>query len=137
MAKGIRRVDSFILHANDRPGEGAHMLKTLKKHRVNLLALTATPLPGGTQVELIPEDSAQLAEVAKKYDWKLSARKSGFLAQGKDRSGALLKFAQVLGKAGINIISVDAIAAGADRYGAVFWVRPKDIEKAATVMGVK
>lgn len=137
MAKGIRRVDSFVLHANDRPGEGAQMLKTLKKHKVNLLAMTATPLPRGTQVELIPEDSDELAEVAKKYDWKLSARKTGFLAQGKDRSGALIKLAEKLGKAGINIVSVEAIAAGADRYGAVFWVRPKDLERAAAVIGAR
>jgi hypothetical protein len=137
MAKGIRRVDSFVLHANDRPGEGAQLLKTLKKHKVNLLALTASPVAGGSQVELIPEDSEHLAEVAKKYGWTLSARKSGFLAQGKDRSGALIKLAEALGKAGVNITSIDAIAAGEDRYGAVFWVRPKDLNKAATVMRVK
>lgn len=137
MAKGIRKVDSFVLHANDRPGEGAQLLKTLKKYKVNLLALTASPLPGGTQVELIPEDSAHLMEVAKKYGWKLSAKKSGFLAQGKDRSGALVKLAETLGKAGVNITSIEAVAAGADRYGAVFWVRPKDLLKATAVIGAK
>lgn len=138
MAKGIRKVDTYVLHANDKPGEGAHFLKTLKKHDVNLLALTAFPAgAGGSQVELIPEDSAQLEAVAKKYGWKLSKKKSGFLAQGRDRAGALGKLAEKLGKAGVNISAVDAIAAGADRYGAVFWVRPKDLDKAADVLGAR
>lgn len=138
MAKGIRKVNNYVLHATDTPGEGAHLLKTLKKHGVNLLALTAFPAASGTsQVELIPEDSGHLEEVARKYGWKLSKKKTGFLAQGKDRAGALVKLAEKLGGAGINITAVDAIAAGADRYGAVFWVRPKDVDKAASVIAAK
>lgn len=138
MAKGIRKVNNYVLHANDLPGEGAHLLKTLKKHGVNLLALTAFPAASGTsQVELIPEDSRHLEEVARRYGWKLSKKKTGFLAQGKDRAGALVKLAEKLGSAGINITAVDAIAAGADRYGAVLWVRPKDVDKAAAVIAAK
>ncbi len=138
MAKGIRRVNNYVLHANDAPGEGAHLLKTLKKHGVNLLALTAFPAASGTsQVELIPEDSTQLEAVASRYGWKLSKKKTGFLAQGKDRAGALVKLAEKLAKAGINITQVDAIAAGAERYGAVFWVRPKDLERAAEVIATR
>ena len=135
MAKGIRKVDYFILHANDEPGEGAHLLKTLKKHKVNLLALTAFPNGGGSQVDLIPEKPQQLIELAKKFGWKLSSKKTGFMARGKDRAGALVKLAETLGKAGVNITAVDAISAGADRYGAIFWVQPKDVTKAARVLG--
>ncbi|SFF37442.1 Uncharacterized conserved protein, contains tandem ACT domains [Fontimonas thermophila] len=138
MAKGIRKVNNYVLHANDLPGEGAHLLKTLKKHGVNLLALTAFPAASGTsQVELIPEDSQHLEEIARKYGWKLSKKKTGFLAQGKDRAGALVKLAEKLGRAGINITAIDAIAAGAERYGAVFWVRPKDVDRAAAVIGAR
>jgi len=36
MAKGIRKVDYYVLHTNDQPGEGAHLLKTLKKHKVKM-----------------------------------------------------------------------------------------------------
>lgn len=135
MAKGIRKVNYYVLHANDEPGEGAHLLKTLKKHKVNLLAMTAFPTGGGSQVDLIPEDPEQLQELARKYGWKLSSKKTGFLAQGRDRAGALVKLAETLGKAGINITAIDAITAGADRYGAIFWVKPKDVAKASKVMG--
>jgi hypothetical protein len=137
MAKAIRKVDYYVLRADDRPGEGAHMLKTLKKHGVNLLALTAFPMRGGSQVDLIPEDPKKLVEIAGRYGWTLSAKKSGFLAQGRDRAGALLKFAEKLGKAGINITAIDAIAAGDDRYGAIFWVKQKDVDKAARLIGAR
>lgn len=137
MAKGIRKVEYYVLHANDRPGEAAQLLKTLNKHKVNLLAMTAYTGTLGSQIELIPERSEHLAEIARKYGWKLSAKKTGFLAQGKDRAGALVKLAEKLGSAGINITAVDAISAGADRYGAVFWVRPKDVDKAASVIAAK
>ncbi|MDR3416838.1 MAG: hypothetical protein P4L83_11690 [Nevskia sp.] len=137
MAKGIRKVDYYVLHTNDQPGEGAHLLKTLKKHKINLLALTAYPTGGGSQVELIPEEPEKLIEMAKRYGWKLSSKKTGFLAHGKDRAGALVKLAETLGKAGINITAVDAISAGSDRYGAIFWVRPKDVARAAELIGAK
>lgn len=137
MAKGIRKVDYYVVHANDRPGEGAHMLKTLKKNKVNLLALTAFPARGGSQVDLIPENPAKLVEIANKYGWTLSAKKTGFLAQGRDRAGVLVKLAETLGKAGINITAIDAIAAGADRYGAIFWVKEKDVQKAAKLIGAR
>lgn len=137
MAKGIRKVDYYVLHAEDRPGEGAHMLKTLKKHKVNLLALTVTPTRGSSQVDLIPEDPRQLVELAKKHNWKLSNRKTGFLAQGKDRAGVLVKLAEKLGQAGINITAIDAIAAGADRFGAIFWVSEKDVARAAKLIGAR
>ena len=135
MAKGIRKVDYYVLHANDAPGEGAHLLKTLKKHKINLLALTAFPTGGGSQVSLIPEKPQQLIELAKRFDWKLSSKKTGFLARGKDRAGALVKLAGTLAKAGFNITAVDAISAGADRYAAIFWVNPKDVNKAARLLG--
>jgi hypothetical protein len=137
MAKAIRKVDYYVLRAEDRPGEGAHMLKTLRKHGVNLLALTAFPARGGSQIDLIPENPARLVEIARKYGWTLSAKKSGFLAQGRDRAGVLVKFAEKLGKAGINITAIDAIAAGEDRFGAIFWVKQKDVEKAARLIGAR
>lgn len=138
MAKGIRKVEYFVLHATDKPGEGAHLLKTLKKHKVNLLALSVFPAEsGGSQVDLIPEKSKDLIALADQYGWQLSGRKTGFLAQGKDRAGALVKLAKALGKAGINITAINSIAAGKDRYGAIFWVKPKDVDKSAKILGAR
>jgi hypothetical protein len=136
MAKGIRKIEYFVLHAQDKPGEGAHLLKTLKKHKINLLALSVFPAESGnSQVDLIPEKPKKLVELAKKFGWTLSGKKTGFMAQGKDRAGALVKLAQTLGKAGVNITAIDAIGAGKQRYGAIFWVKPKDVDKAAKLLG--
>lgn len=137
MAKGIRKVSHYVLHGEDRPGEGAHLLKTLKKHGVNLLGLTVFPVRGASQVELIPEDPQQLVDLAKRYNWKLSGKKTGFLAQGKDRAGVLVKLAEKLGQAGVNITAIDAIAAGEERYGAIFWVSAKDVARAAELIGAR
>jgi prephenate dehydratase len=137
MAKRIRKVNYYVLHAANRPGTGVQLLKTLKKHGVSLLALSAFPAEHGSQVDLVPEDSRALLALAKKEGWKLSARKTGFLAQGKDRAGALVKLTETLATARINITAIDAVAAGGSRYAAIFWVPPKDVARAAKLLGAK
>ena len=61
--------------------------------------------------------------------------KSGFLLQGADRPGALAEVIAKLAAAAINITACDAIAAGEGRYGALLWVKPQDVQKAARVLG--
>ncbi len=41
-----------------------------------------------------------------------------------------------LAKAKINVTAIDAVSAGEGRYGAIFWVKPQDVAKAAKVLGV-
>jgi hypothetical protein len=38
---------------------------------------------------------------------------------------------QKLEKANINVTAVDAVSAGDGRYGAILWVKPLDVKKAA------
>src|ERR671938_503556 len=51
------------------------------------------------------------------------------LVQGDDRLGACAGLIGALARAGINVIAWDAVAVHG-RYGAIFWVAPKDIKKA-------
>lgn len=136
MAK-IRKVEYFVMHAPHRAGEGAKLLKGLKKHDVGLLAFSAFPDGGGAQIDFIPEDSREFLAAAKALNWKLSLRKTGFLMQGKDRTGALAGLFNTLGKAGINVTAIDAVAAGKKRFGAIFWVLPSNVAKAAKLLGAK
>lgn len=136
MAK-VRKVDYFVMHTATRPGEGARLLKALKKHDVDLLALTAFPDGDGVQVDFVPDDTQAFLKAAKALDWKVSARKVGFLAQGRNKSGALVALMAKLGKAGINITAIDAVASGKNRYGALFWVPPSDVAAAARVLKAK
>jgi hypothetical protein len=133
----IRKVDYFVLRTPNRAGQGANLLKALKKHDVNLLALTAFPSVGGAQVDFIPENSAAFKAAAKKLGWKVSEKKTGFLVQGSDRVGALAGMLEKLGKAGINVTALDAVTAGWTRFGAIFWVKPKDVGKAARLLKAK
>jgi hypothetical protein len=134
MAK-VSKVDYFVMQAKNRPGEGARMLKALKKHGVGLLAFSAFPEGGGAQVDFIPEDTREFLAAAKALDWDVSARKIGFMVQGKDKTGALAGLLGKLGKAGINVIAMDGVSAGKKRYGAIFWVAPADVAKTAKVLG--
>ena len=40
-----------------------------------------------------------------------------------------------LGDAKINVTAVDAVCAGAGRYGAILWVAPRDVTRAAKALG--
>lgn len=86
---------------------------------------------------MVPEDSRQFRAAVKKAGLAFNPKKTGFLIQGKDRPGAL---AQILGKlaaAGINLTAVDGLSAGEGRWGAILWVKPEDVSKAAKLLGAK
>ena len=135
MAETIRRVDYFYIETPNRPGEAARALKALKDARINLLAFTGFPKGRRAQLDFIPADPAALVKAAKRAGWKLSAKKSGFLIQGEDRPGAVADILTKLADAKINVTAVDAMCAGADRYGAILWVKPPDLKRAAKALG--
>jgi UTP:GlnB (protein PII) uridylyltransferase len=68
---------------------------------------------------------------------ELSARKTGFLVQGSDRIGALIDMLRKLADAKINVTAADAVTAGEGRYGAIFWVDPASVSKAAKAIGAR
>jgi predicted amino acid-binding ACT domain protein len=136
MADTIRRVDYYYITVPDRPGEGARVLAVLKKARINLLAFSGFPKGRQAQLDLIPQKPAAFLEVARMAKWKLSPRKTGFLVQGRDRVGACADFLGKLAAAKINVTAVDAVSAGAGRYGAIFWVKARDVTRAAKALGI-
>ena len=136
MADLIRRVDYFYIETADKPGEGARALAALRDAGVNLLAFSGFPKGRRAQMDFIPADPTAFKAAAKRAEWKVKGPKKGFLVQGDDRPGAL---AEVLGKlaaAKINVTATDAVCAGADRYGAIFWVKPRDVNRAAKTLGI-
>jgi prephenate dehydratase len=135
MAK-IRKVDYFVTRIADRPGTGARALKALKKHKVGLLAITAFPNGDSTQVDFVPDDSRRFLAAAKALGWTVSEKKSGFLITGKDKTGALVGVMNKLGKNGVNITAITAVAGGKRRFGAIFWVKAASVLKAVRALGV-
>ncbi|GBD32181.1 hypothetical protein HRbin33_01145 [bacterium HR33] len=137
MPDQIRKVEYYYATVPDKPGEGARILGALKEAGVNLMAFHAFPVGAQSQVDLVAEDAGALKEAAKKAGISLTGPKTAFLVEGEDRIGAVAEFMKRLGDAGVNVVAIDAVRAGGGRYGALFWVKPQDVEKAAGALGVK
>jgi hypothetical protein len=135
MAETVRKVDYFYIETPDKPGEGAKTLTALRDAGANLLAFTGFPRGRRAQVDFIPEDPVAFKAAAKKAGLKLSAKKTGFLIQGEDRPGAIADITGKLAAVNINIVALDAVCAGEGRYGAMLWVKPADVRKAAKALG--
>lgn len=134
MADTIRVVEYFYVTVPDKPGEGARALNTLKEAGVNLLAVSGFPQGRRVQLDVMPTDAAAFRQAAKQAKWKVVGPKRGFLVQGDDRVGAIAELLERLATAKINITALDAVCADG-RYGAIFWVTPKDVKKTAALLG--
>jgi len=134
MASSIRKVDYFYTMVPNRAGQAAKILAGLAAAGVDLVAFSGFPAGKGSQLDLVPADSVKLRRAAKKMGVALSKRKTGFLVQGDDRVGALTRIATALAVAKINITAIDAVTAGKGRFGAILWVKPTAVAKAAKLL---
>ena len=135
MAESIRRVQYFYVMAPDKPGEGARALQTLRDAGVNLLAFSGFPAGKRAQLDFIPEEPAAFRAVARKAKWKVTGPKVGFLVEGDDRTGVMADLYAKLAAARINITASDAVIAGTDRFGAILWVKARDVNRTAKALG--
>jgi hypothetical protein len=136
MAEEIRLVDYFYIEAPDKPGEAHRILSQFRQAGVDLLAFSGFPKGRRAQLDFIPVDTAAFKTAAKQARLKLVGPKKGFLIQGEDRMGALAEILGKLAGGAINVTATDAVTAGAGRYGVILWVKPRDVKKAARVLGV-
>jgi hypothetical protein len=136
MAETVRIVDYFYTETPDKPGEAARVLSALRDAGVNLLVFAAFPHGRKSQMDFIPEDPVTFKAAAKSAGLKLSPKKRGFLIQGEDRPGAIAEILEKLASARINVTATDAVCSGGGRYGAILWVKPPDVVKAAKALGV-
>ena len=135
MPTTIRQVEYAYVTAASRPGEAARILEALRAANINLLAFTGFPQGrSSAQIDVVTTDIAGLKAAAKRHKWKLSRPKRAFLAQGTDELGAALPPVVKLAAAKINIIAIDAVAAGEGRFGMLFWVAPRDYKRAAKLL---
>jgi hypothetical protein len=137
MSESLRKVDYFYVMVPNTAGQGAKIMNGLAAEGVNMLACSAFPSGRRAQFDLVPADSAKLKRAAKKLGLTLSAKKTGFLYQAKDKPGGLTAIADKLAAAKINVTALDAVTSGDGRFGAIFWVKPEAVAKAAKVLGAK
>ena len=136
MTDVIRKVDYFKAQVPDKIGEGARILSALLGEGINLLAFTGFPRGRKTQLDFVPEDGPAFRKAARKIGLAVT-KNTAFLAQGDDRPGVIAEIVSKLADAGVNITALDAVAAGGGRYGAILWVKPAEVRKAAKALGAK
>ncbi len=137
MADKIKKVVYYKIETAHRRGEGAQILSQLKEAGVNLHGFTGFPRKRKAQMDFIPEDNAAFRRAAKKMGITVKEKKTCFLIQGKDRAGAIAGILSKLAEGKINVTAVDAVAAGSGQFGAILWVKKKDVAKAAKILGAK
>jgi hypothetical protein len=135
MARTVRKVDYFAMNVPNRPGQAARVLEALGRAGVNLLAFTGFPNGRESQMDFIPENTAAFRAAARKAKLKLTPRKKGFLVRGDDKPGAIAAIMRQLASAKINVTAIDAVCAGQGRFGAILWVKSKDVSRAAKALG--
>ena len=137
MATTIQKAAYFSMHVPNRAGVGARTLSALSSAGVNLRAFSGFPDSGRAQVDFIPYDATQFLRAARKLGLKVGKPKTVFIAQGDDKPGVIAAICVKLAKARINMVAIDAVAVGNKRCGAIFWVKPKDVGRAARVLGAR
>lgn len=137
MATTIRKTAYYSVPVRNRAGQGAALLNAFAGEGINLLAFTGFPEAGRAQIDFVPYDAAKFTAAARRLGLKLSTKKTVFVAQGDDKSGAIAKICDKLAQAKINMVAMDAIASGKGRFGAIFWVRPQDVTRASRVLGAR
>ena len=134
MSEMIRKVDYYYTTTSDKPGEGTRLLAALKEAGVSLLAFHGFPSARKAQLDFVPTDPAAFAAAAKQAKIKMSKAKTAFLVEGDDRVGAIAGVMAKLSGAKVNVTAVTGVCAGMGRYGAILWVKPRDVKKAAAAL---
>ncbi|MGH7205975.1 MAG: hypothetical protein ACREI2_07170 [Nitrospiraceae bacterium] len=133
----VRTAQYFKVQVPDKPGEGARMLGALRDAGVILLAFSGFPRSRRAQLDFVPDDPPAFLQAAKQAKWKVQKSKICFVVNGDDRTGAVADLMAKLAESKINVTAIDAVCAGQGRYGALFWVKPRDVKKAAKVLGIE
>jgi len=137
MADTVRRIEYYYTAVPNRAGGGAKVFKAFKAEGVNLIALNGFPISARrAQLDFVSSNRGAFLAAAKKAGIKLVGPRVAFLIQGEDRVGAVADILSKLGRARINITAMQAVASGRGRYGAILWVKPRNINKAAQALGV-
>jgi len=136
MADTVIMTQYFKMQVPDKPGEAARVLGVFKAASVNLLGFSGFPRNRRGQLDFVPENAAQLKQAARQAKLKLAGGKTCFVVNGDDRPGAVADVLGALAAAKINVTAMDAVSSGQGRYGALLWVKPKDVKKAAKMLGI-
>ena len=133
----VRRIEYYYTVVPNQAGAALKVFNVLKAEHVNLVAFNGFPTSEQhSQLDLAPSSGRALVAAAQKAGIELVGPKVAFLISEWEHLGAV---ADVLGKleqAGVNITAMQAISTGDWRYGAIIWIKPSYIDKAAQALGI-
>ena len=133
----IERVEYYYTVVPNRVGAGAKVFNELKAQNVSLIAFNGFPLSAQrSQLDLVPSSGVALVAAAQKAGINLVGPKVAFLISEWEHIGAVADILSKLEQAGVNVTAMQAIETGDWRYGAIIWVKPHDIDKAAKALGI-
>lgn len=135
MVDQIRQFDYQYLIAEANTPTAAEIVSALTDSGIGLLGYSEFPCGAGrAQVDLITEGGSDLDRAAHRLGWTLSPKKCGFLIQGEDRPNAIGEILGRLAAVHVHVTAVQAVAAGAGRFGAMLWVKPWETQAAAAAL---
>ena len=137
MAVKCRFKDYYAIRLANRPGTGAQTLDVFRRARVALEAVHAFPAGSGCQMDLVPTRSTAFLRAARAGKLRPSRRKRALLIEGDDRTGALAGVLEKIAAAGVNLTAVTGVRAGKGRFGAILWVKPRDLRRASRALGIR
>jgi len=133
----IERIEYYYTVVPNKAGAGAKVFNVLKEKGVNLLAFNGFPLSAQrSQLDLVPSSGDALVAAAQKAGIKLVGPKVAFRFLEWEHLGAVADILSKLEQAGVNVTAMQAIDTGDWRYGAILWVKQRDIGKAAQALGI-
>jgi len=135
MAETVRLVEYYAMEVSDKPGVALQILEHLYAAEIYLLTFSGFPRGRRAQLDFVPANTSAFRAAARKAGWKLVGPKKCFLIYGDDRIGVVAELLEKLAKEKINVTATQAIIAGADRFGMILWVKPRDVRRAAKVLG--
>ena len=135
MTETARLVDYYYIETPDKPGEAVRILDQLRHAGVFLLAFSGFPKGRRAQLDFVPANAPAFRAAARTAGWKTVGPKKCFLVYGEDRVGVVADLLATLAEAKINLTATQAIMAGADRFGMILWVDPRNVKKAAKALG--
>ena len=137
MAEEVRQVEHYSASIANKVGEGARVLGALRGAGVNLIAAWGYSSGAGrARLEFIPENGGVFVAAAKQAKIKLTKKNVAFYIQGDDRPGAVADVLAKLAGARVNVGAVQAVCSGMGRYGAIVFVAPAAVRKAAAAFGI-
>ncbi len=135
MADEIRTISYYSAEIPNKVGEGARILGALQEGGVNLTGFWGYPVGRRARLDLVPADDAVFKKAAKQAGLEISKKMTGFFINGEDHPGAVAEVLRRLAGVGISARAIQAICAGAGRYGSFLQVDQEDVRKAKKALG--